>query len=331
MRRLAATLLAGIAVEAQAGWVINQLPIQFGEHPSINNSGEIVWSQVGGGIYSSTRGKLATSGISPHLANSGEVVYADTFEGQLWDLVSTKRGRLTYGGAIDVNLSDFGVQSSGEAVYAARDTNNHVQVYSTVRGQITTDPTDHSNPCINDNGEIVWSQYAAGGGGAIASSTRGILPILPGMYGVGGAAVLGLNNHGDYCFLGNLESSPGYYTWPHLFASSHGAVVEDANQYQHSGSINDSGTFVWYSFGHIYRGVWVEPPVVSVVKTTSGLALEWATNAVAFHVQFSTNLVQPFSWESWQGAPATNGGRVHQSLTTNLGSTCVFRLSTGPP
>src|SRR5215475_323597 len=114
---LTAVLLVGqpMTTRAQVGsWAITQLPMQYGEHPSINNSGEIVWA--GGGIYSSTRGRLAASGTSPHLANSGEVVYADTFEGPLWDLISTKQGRLTYGGIIDLNLSDFSVQSSGEVV-----------------------------------------------------------------------------------------------------------------------------------------------------------------------------------------------------------------------
>ena len=329
---LTAVLLVGqpAAARAQAGgWAITQLPVQYGEHPSINNSGEIVWEE--GGIYSSTRGGLAASGMFPHLANSGEVVYADTFEGPLWDLVSTTRGRLTYGGIIDLNLSDFGVQSSGEVVYAVRDTNNHAQVYSTIRGQITSDPTDHYNPCINDNGEIVWNELVPGVSVAVVSSTRGTLPILPGMYGVGGCAVLGLNNQGDICFSGNLESSPGWYTWPHIFSSAHGAVIGDPAQYQWGGSINDAGTLVCYSSPHLYRAEWVVPPVISIVPDASGLALEWPTNSSAFHVQYTTNTVPPLSWQSWTGATTTNGASFHQSISPDLGSIALFRLSTGYP
>src|SRR5690242_10029031 len=73
---LAAVLLLGqpAAAHAQAArWAITQLPVEYGETPSINNSGEIVWASAG--IYSSTRGALAASGMFPHLANSGEVVY----------------------------------------------------------------------------------------------------------------------------------------------------------------------------------------------------------------------------------------------------------------
>ena len=326
---LTGVLLVGqpTAVLAQSGcWAITQLPMQNGQHPSINNSGEIVWAL--GGIYSSTRGGLAASGMFPHLANSGEVVYADTFEGPLWDLVSTTRGRLTQGGIIDLNLSDFGVQSSGEVVYAVRDTNSHAQVYSTIRGQITSGPTDHYNPCINDNGEIVWNELVPGVGVAVVSSTRGTLPVLPGMYGVGGCAVLGVNNHGDICFSGNLESSPGWYTYPHIFSSTHGAVVGDPAQYQWGGSINDAGTLVWYSYPYLYRAEWVVPPVLSIVQDALGLALEWSTNSSVFHVQYTTNAVPPLSWQPWTGAVATNGGCFDQSISSNLGSIALFRLST---
>src|SRR5262245_65128009 len=77
------------------GWSITQLPIQNPQWVSINNTGEIVWTDSsGGGVFSSQRGRLATFGYYPHLANSGEVVYMGLF-GSQWDLVSTTRGRLT--------------------------------------------------------------------------------------------------------------------------------------------------------------------------------------------------------------------------------------------
>ena len=67
-----ATAISGSAQEGH--WEITQLAITNVLHPSINNSGEIVWAlNSGGGVFSSTRGKLADSGLTPHLANSGEV------------------------------------------------------------------------------------------------------------------------------------------------------------------------------------------------------------------------------------------------------------------
>jgi hypothetical protein len=162
-------------VAGAGGYLITQLAITNAAHPSINNQGEVVWAvQYGTGIYSSVRGQLSASGVSPHLANSDEVVYADSFAGAGMDLVSITRGRLTYGGIIQLGFSDFNVNASGKVVYAAPDTNNNQQVYSIVRGQITFDPVDHYNPCINDLGEIIWDRFGAGP--MLVSSTRGPLP-----------------------------------------------------------------------------------------------------------------------------------------------------------
>ena len=60
-------------------WVIAKLNVQYGARPSINNSNEIVWQGVAGGIVSSKRGAVSSSGFNPRIANSGEIVYADSF------------------------------------------------------------------------------------------------------------------------------------------------------------------------------------------------------------------------------------------------------------
>ena len=48
----------------------------------------------------------------------------------------------------------------GEVVWSARDqmTGMH-QIYSNIRGQLTSDPTDHYAPSVNNRGDVVWSQY----------------------------------------------------------------------------------------------------------------------------------------------------------------------------
>jgi hypothetical protein len=259
-------------VSAQSGYYnITQLPIANAMQPSINNSGEIVWAvNLDGGIFSSVRGKLADSGVFPHLANSGEVVYAGWFGGPAWDLVSTTRGRLTYGGIIDVNRSTFDVNAHGEAVYTAMDTNNFLQIFSTVRGQITFGAGTHMTPCINDLGEIIWSQYV-GGPAELVSSTRGV---IPGLY----PEPLALNNLDEFCYSGNLEGPPDYYSSPHIFSSVHGVVINDTNQFQWNGSINDAGTIVWEApdspgspTWHLYEAQWVSdtnPPVITQITAT---------------------------------------------------------------
>ena len=273
---LSVLILAAKPCQADDGyWSITQTSLQNVEGPQINDSGEMVWYLNGGGVYSSVRGRLASSEVIPKLANSGEVVYADWFGGPYWDLVSTTRGRLTYGGIIDVNSSLYDVNSSGEVVYAKRDAAGYAQVYSTVRGQITFDATRHYSPCINDNGEIVWSEYVSGIGTRTFSSTRGMLPESYGFY------PLDLNNLGDLCYNGELYSPTAGYTSPHIFSSEHGALINNPDLYQWGGGINDAGTIVWdapvtpgSSTWYVYQGQWVVPePSALALLSLGGLAL----------------------------------------------------------
>lgn len=264
--RAVVLLLVGAGtISAQNGsWRITQLPIRDALAPMINNSGEIVWFEnLGGGIFSSVRGKLADSGLYPQLANSGEVVYADSFGEPAWDLVSTTRGRLTYGAVIDVNVSSFDVNASGEVVYVKKDANGISQVYSTVRNQITFDEATHYNPCISDSGEIVWNQYDFASGSLVVSSTRGVVSAA-------NQTMIDMNNFGEFCFSGDLEGPAGSYSSPHLFSSAHGVLIDDPKQFQWGGSINDAGTIVWYapeepqsSNWYVYKAEWVVGTSVS--------------------------------------------------------------------
>lgn len=308
-------------------WTIIQTPYANAQHPSINNSGEIVWQvQNSTGIVSSVRGTLSVSGVSPHIANSGEVVYADTFDTNGMDLVSTTRGRLTQGGIIQLGFSDFGVNSNGEVVYCAL-TNGNWQVFSSMRGQITSNPVDHYNPCINDSGEIVWNQYGAAPN--LISSTRGP---LPGYY----PFIDALNNLDEFCYSADLHSG-SLDTSPHIFSNVHGAVINDAFQYQWGGGINDAGTIVWATQTNannpgwaVFEATWVPAPVLMVVQSPN-LALEWPTNASGFHVQVATNLQSVIVWQRLGGNPSINGTNFYQPLVSATGGAEFFRLSTGTP
>jgi hypothetical protein len=279
-------------VGAQEGhWQITQLPITNGFHPSINNQGEIVWNTGTASVMSSTRGTLSEIGIYPHLANNGEVVYADWFGGPNWDLVSTTRGRLTDNSNIDVNFSDFDLNASGEVVYVVKDTNNFAQVFSTVRNQLTFEPMDHFNPCINDLGEIIWTQYQEGVGAVIVSSVRGVISgLIP--------LLLDFNRAGEFCYSANIESPPGFYSFPHIASSAHGLIIDDPNQMQWGGSINDAGTIVWSapsepgsSTWYIYQAKWVAsdttPP--QILNLTANPNILWPANHRLVPVKLTVN------------------------------------------
>ena len=77
-------------------------------------------------------------------------------------------------------------------------TNGNYQLFSTVRGQLTFGPFDNFNPCINDLGEIVWSQFGPNYG--LVSTMRGL---LPGNY----PTAYGLNNNDEFCYQNNLTIS----------------------------------------------------------------------------------------------------------------------------
>ena len=315
---------ATLAGAADGYWSIIQLP-ETGADPQINNSGEIVWDSGTGQIYSSVRGQLSASGTAPHLANSGEVVYAEYFGGPNWDLVSTTRGRLTTGGIIDINASGFGVNALGEVVFAIT-TNGYAQIYSTVRGQITTDAANHWSPCINDHGEIVWNQYGASTALAV-SSTRGSL---------GPCYFLqGLNNSGDYCYsdFAAATNQPGYTTYPHIFSSLHGVIINDSAQYQFEGDLNDAGTIVWSGSDGLYEGQWYPTPVLSQTSLFGLRYVTWPTNnnGSDFHVQYTTNLAQP-NWQAMTGPVNTIGTNFYKPLFSDIVVTNIFfRLSNTAP
>ncbi len=281
---------AAAPLPAQQGyWEITELPIADAYHPSINNSGEIVW-YAANGIFSSTRGKLADAGLNPHLANSGEVVYAYWFGDSTLDLVSTTRGRLTQGSIIDYN-TDFDVNAQGEVVYMRRDTDGFQQIFSTGRGQITFDAATHYAPCINDLGEIVWSRYEWGHVPEVFSSTRGLIPGLI-------SGILDLNNAGEVCFSGDLEGPPGYYSSPHLFSSAHGAVINDPNQMQWYGTLNDVGTMVWAAPNqsgdwHLFQAQWVQPDTTPprILSLAASPSLLWPPNHRLSPVKLMVNAV----------------------------------------
>jgi hypothetical protein len=291
-------LLGVMAVPASAAtnsWHITQLPI-VGMQPTINNSGEIVWAYPGGGgIVSSVRGDLSITGVLPHLANSGEVVFADGFEGPYWDLVSTTRGRLTYGGIIDVNNSTFDVNADGEVVYGIRDANGHFQVFSTIRNQITSGNRDHDFPCINDAGEIIWVEYSLTGP-SIVSTTRGV---IRGNFGW----LLDLNNLGEVCSSRDMEGPPGIYGAPHIFSSAHGFIINDPKLFQWNGAMNDAGTFVWEapdepgsSSWHLFKAVWgpddlTPPTIASIAATPQAL---WPPNHQMIPVSLRVDVTDNF-------------------------------------
>jgi hypothetical protein len=328
-------LMAAPAFAETNSWHIIQLPITDAIEPTINNSGEIVWAHDGsGGIVSSVRGDLSVSGYYPHLANSGEVVFADWFGGPYWDLVSTTRGRLTYGGIIDINSTTFDVNAGGEVVYGIRDANGFSQVFSTVRNQITSGNRAHDVPCINDTGEIVWVEYSASGP-SMVSTTRGV---IPGNFGW----LLDLNNLGEVCSSRDMEGPPGFYGAPHIFSSAHGFIINDPQLFQWDGAMNDAGTIVWRApdqpgspSWHLFKAVWgpgdhTPPKIANIAAMPQAL---WPPNNRMIPVSLSLDAT-----DDWDPSPSvriiqvtSNGSQNTSASDWEITGPMTVNLRATPP
>ena len=140
---------------------------------SINDLGEVLWSQFDPGtnrqqIYSSTRGQL-TNDQNDHMNisanNRGDVVWEQM--GQIYGILSGQVTQITYNNGYHPSIND-----SGEAVWYQNDfATNRMQLYSNVRGRLTSDANDHYNPSMNNRGDVVWEQYDPGTGSSQSTAS----------------------------------------------------------------------------------------------------------------------------------------------------------------
>ena len=145
-------------------YAIVQLLITNAVHPSIDNAGRWFGRRRTGAAFFPARGANSRLPVcrrtSPTAAKSFTPIHLRRDPGPGFgqhDPGPADAGRDYY-----LGLSDFGVNAGGEVVYVAPDTNNNQQVFSTVRGQVTFDPVDHYNPCINDLDFIILAARWAG-------------------------------------------------------------------------------------------------------------------------------------------------------------------------
>ena len=131
---------------------------------SINDLGEMVWSQYDPAtgyyqLYSSARGQL-TSDLSPHdmpsVNNRGDVVWVRK---NYFELEGPIYGII---GGQQTQLSTTSgdhpsINDNMEIVWSQWN-NGRQQIYSNKRGYLTTDFADHWSPSINNAGDVVWTQ-----------------------------------------------------------------------------------------------------------------------------------------------------------------------------
>ena len=181
---------------------------------SINDLGEVLWSQFDPGtnrqqIYSSTRGQL-TNDQNDHMNisanNRGDVVWEQM--GQIYGILSGQVTQITYNNGYHPSIND-----SGEAVWYQNDfATNRMQLYSNVRGRLTSDANDHYNPSMNNRGDVVWEQYDPGTG---SSQIYGIINEVPAQITAGPAMHIqpSIGNTGEVVWSqGSIGSNNNIYS-----------------------------------------------------------------------------------------------------------------------
>jgi len=220
-------------------------------HPAINSLGEVFWLQLDQAtgkeqIFSSLRGQLTSDPVR-HTSvagnNLGDLVWVETDENSI---VSTVRGIINDQPVTFASgqywIYKVDINDHGEVVWSQEGGGSNSQIFSSLRGQITSGPVpsfdasinnrgdvvfvrppqesgplqvyllaagstepvpvtgdsvSHSSPAISDSGEIVWAEYLGQPWPTmrLVSSVRGVLvPYLSATFG------LDLNNCGDIVY-----------------------------------------------------------------------------------------------------------------------------------
>src|SRR6185369_3557806 len=141
------------------------------KEPSINDLGEIVWSQwtiTRYQIFSSTRGQLTfneADHYGPVINNLGDIAWSeyswDNVQGQSINaakaIIAGQPVQLASNPQTNYILG--GISDKGEVVWSLYE-GGFSQIYSSSRGQLTFDTsTGHDSPSISSQGDIAWSQW----------------------------------------------------------------------------------------------------------------------------------------------------------------------------
>ncbi|GFO66181.1 putative Ig domain-containing protein [Geomonas paludis] len=177
---------------------------------SLNSLGEVVWSQYDSStgsqqFFSSMRGQLTTdvtSRFSPAVNNMGDMVWSEysngypggyVLYGRIKGEVVTLANSTNWLGQADIN-------DRGEVVWTQSDNSGESQIYSNLRGQLTSGSLRHDMPSINNRGEIVFRQYDSFQPGppqiyriAAASTT----PVLVATEGLDYGSSAAINDNGE--------------------------------------------------------------------------------------------------------------------------------------
>jgi tartrate dehydratase beta subunit/fumarate hydratase class I family protein len=293
-----------------------------GDFPSINDLGEVVWSQYQ--IYSSTRGQLtfdANPHYSPSLNNRGDVVWEQKLPweqtGPIYGIISGQLVQV----AADGNSPS--INDSQEIVWSRLE-NGYRQVYSNRRGFLTSDFANHEEPAINNAGDVVWTQYdPASGWQQVYKLAAGTTPVrLTSSATHHWSATI--SNSGEIVWSEGPLPGPG--AGARVYSSTRGQLSSaacPAGDDHVAPSVNACGDVVFTSMvsgvgNIIYRLGNASPCVVSDTEPNNSIT---EATLVSGNSTTTGTVQDPGDWEDWYKFTANAGDQI--KVTVNWAPTVL--------
>src|SRR6185369_11358688 len=280
---------------------------EFWSGASINSLGEVVWSQYVSGysqLFSSTRGQLTNDEAYhdyPAINNLGDLVWVDngTIRGNIAGQPIVVTSGQSWIGMIDIN-------DRGEVVWPQDGGGSNI--YSNLRGQLTSDATGHYEPAINNQGDVVFIQseqvykLAAGSSTPVQVTNNGFWHYSP-----------AINDSGEIVWLEqDTSSSP---RTNRIVSSTRGTLLTAIVDI-YSVDLNNCGDIIYItsenSQSRLYR-LGSNAPCVSYPGTNDILA---QATPVAFGGIFTGLIDSVANPVDWYRFDATSGDSIH--LTVNF-------------
>jgi len=299
---------------------------------SINSLGEAVWAQVDPTtgvhqVFSSTRGQLTNDPVdhqSPAVNALGDLVWIETNSFSTGSLIRGGIGGQPFvvnpqGWINKVDLNDH-----GEVVWSQQDNGGISQVYSSVRGQLTSGNADCLNPSINNRGEVAFIQVDR------TTSTQSVLKLSSGnstAVASGASGVfyrdVSLNDGGELVW---IEQDPA--TWASRLTSSVRGLLVPTTQISQV-DLNSCGDLVYRAWGT--DGQWQALYRLGENSPCAGGATGNGTQQQAAAVSLGdvfTGVVDPASAPvGWYKFDAVAGESIH--VTVNYDNRAPNALTIG--
>jgi hypothetical protein len=193
------------------------------------------------------------------------------------------------------------INALGESVWSQNDPiTGFVQIFSSTKGQLTTDPSDHIHPSLNIHGDVVWEQN-----GQIFGILNGAMSDLSADPSA---------NHFQPTMndLQEVVWIRSDFSGSRLFSNRRGFLT-DADVFRDAPHLNNRGDVVWQQYDELTKSQ-------QIYGLVSGVMTQ-LTNDSAFHQHPSMNEVGELVWSQW---PNYGGDRIFSSVRGQVTYDCPY-------